>query len=90
MRTVMAIMIDDRKDEAVQVQKILTGWGCIIKVRLGLHDEVLDNCSNYGLLMLELVGTAEQHEEMSRKLNLLAGVHAKYMNLSFEEKDKNM
>lgn len=87
MRTVMAIMIDDRKDEAIQVQKILTAWGCIIKVRLGLHDEVLDNCSNYGLLMLELVGTPEQHEEMCRKLNLLNGVHAKYMNLSFEEKD---
>ncbi len=47
-------------------------------------DGVLDNCSDKGLLILELVGTEQQHEEFSRKLNLLKGVKAKYMTLSID------
>ncbi|ACR79682.1 MULTISPECIES: hypothetical protein [Kosmotoga] len=85
IKTVMAIIVDNRKNVAEKVQKLLTGWGCLIKTRLGLHDGVLDNCSDVGLIILELVGNSEQHEELCRKLNLLDGVSAKYMDLSFEE-----
>jgi hypothetical protein len=80
-KTIMAIMVDNRKEEAVQVQKILTGWGCLIKTRLGIHDGVLDNCTNYGLIILELVGDKEKHEELKNKLNVLPGVQAKYLDL---------
>jgi len=82
VKTVMAVMIDNRKDAAEKVQKILTGWGCLIKTRLGLHDGVLDNCSEHGLIILEMVGAEEKHEELCRKLNLLEGVDANYMKLS--------
>ncbi|WP_068347402.1 hypothetical protein [Kosmotoga arenicorallina] len=81
----MAIMIDHRKEAATRVQQLLTGWGCLIKTRLGLHDGVLDNCSDVGLIILELVGEEEKHKELCRKLNLLNGVKAKYINLSFDE-----
>ena len=80
-KTIMAIMVDNRKEEAVQVQKILSGWGCLIKTRLGIHDGVLDNCTNYGLIILELVGDKEKHEELKSKLNVLPGVQAKYLDL---------
>jgi hypothetical protein len=83
-KTIMAVLIKNRKETTEQVQKILTGWGCIIKTRLGIHDGVLDNCSDTGLLILEIVGTKEQHEEFARKLNLLNGVKAKYMDLSID------
>ena len=62
IKTVMAIIVDNRKNVAEKVQKLLTGWGCLIKTRLGLHDGVLDNCSDVGLIILELVGNSEQHE----------------------------
>ena len=84
-KTIMAIMVDNRKEEALQVQKILTGWGCLIKTRLGIHDGVLDSCSNYGLIILELVGEKEKHEELTNKLNVLPGVQAKYLNLELKE-----
>jgi hypothetical protein len=84
VKTVMAILIENRKETTDQVQKILTGWGCIIKTRLGIHDGVLDNCSDKGLLILELVGTKDQHEELSRKLNLLKGVKSQYMTLQLD------
>jgi len=75
-------LIGNRKDAAVNVQKILTGWGCHIKTRLGIHDGVLDNCSEEGLLVLELVGKQEDNEELTRKLNLLENVSAKLVTLS--------
>lgn len=84
VKTVMVVLIENRKETTEQVQKILTGWGCIIKTRLGIHDGVLDDCSDNGLLILELVGTAQQDEEFSRKLNLLKGVKAKYITLSID------
>lgn len=77
----MIIVIDIRKKEAVTVQKILTEWGCFIKTRLGLHEGVLDNCSETGTIFLELVGENEKLEELNRKLNLLSGVRAKLLEV---------
>lgn len=77
----MIILVNLRKEEAVTIQKVLTEWGCLIKTRLGLHDDVLDHCSQAGTIFLELVGDVIKHEEMARKLNLLKGVSAKLINL---------
>lgn len=82
---VLLILVDKRKEEAVKVQQILTGWGCIIKTRLGLHAGVLDNCSDEGLIILELVGTEEQVQELTRKVSVLPGVSAKLVTLSIKE-----
>jgi hypothetical protein len=83
-RTILMILIDKRKEAAVTAQKILTEWGCLIKTRLGLHDGVLDNCSNSGLIICEMVGEKDKITEMTRKLNLLDGVTAKLTDLSLE------
>ncbi|MEI6093061.1 MAG: hypothetical protein WCQ47_05185 [bacterium] len=81
-KTVLLILINDRKEAAVTVQKILTDWGCTIKTRLGLHDGVLDTCTNSGLLILDIVGEKTKNDEMVRKLNLLKNVKAQLVNLS--------
>jgi hypothetical protein len=85
MKTILAVLISKRKDAAVNVQKILTGWGCIIKTRLGIHDGVLENCSDEGTLILELVGKEEDKSELTRKLSLLKGVTAKRVDLEVTE-----
>ena len=79
---VLAILLAKRKETAVNVQKILTGWGCMIKTRLGIHDGVLDNCSDAGLIILELVGDPEKMREFQRKLELIQGVKAQLVELS--------
>ena len=84
-KSVLLILIGKRKEEAVKVQQILTAWGCIIKTRLGIHDGVLDNCSDTGLLILELHGTEEQKEELARKVSVLPGVSSKLVELAVEE-----
>jgi hypothetical protein len=77
----MLILIGSRQDAAEKVQKILTGWGCFIKTRLGLHDDVLDNCSQNGLIFLELTGDIAQMQEIERKLNLVKSVDARLITL---------
>ncbi|MCF8241328.1 MAG: hypothetical protein K9J16_08065 [Melioribacteraceae bacterium] len=81
-KSILLILIGNRKDAAVKVQQILTGWGCIIKTRLGIHDGVLDNCSDEGLLILELHGEREQKEELARKVELIQGVSSKLVELN--------
>jgi hypothetical protein len=80
-KQILLILIGNRKNSAVTVQKILTGWGCLIKTRLGIHDGVLDECSDNGLLILEVVGDEKKHKEMARKLNLVKGVSTKFVKL---------
>ena len=84
-KTLLIILVGKRKDTAVKVQQILTAWGCIIKTRLGIHDGILDNCSDEGLLILELYGTEEQKNELARKVEVLAGVSSQMVNLSLEQ-----
>lgn len=82
MKTILLILIGNRKQAAVQVQKVLTGWGCMIKTRLGIHDGVMENCSDEGLLILELYGDRKKMEELSRKVSLIKGVASKLIDIS--------
>jgi hypothetical protein len=84
-KSILLILIGKRNEAAVNVQKILTAWGCIIKTRLGIHDGVLDNCSDEGLLILELYGSDEQKEELSRKVAVIPGVESRLVELSLEK-----
>ncbi|HEY5123391.1 MAG TPA: hypothetical protein VIK14_06615 [Ignavibacteria bacterium] len=85
-KTVLLILIGNRKDSAVKVQQVLTAWGCLIKTRLGIHDGILDNCSDQGLLILELYGTKEQKDEMSWKISVIPGVTSKLVDLEIKDK----
>ena len=80
-KSVLLILIGKRQDDAVKVQQILTAWGCIIKTRLGIHDGVMENCSDAGLLVLELFGSEEQKQELTRKVAVLPGVSSKLVAL---------
>ncbi len=80
-KTVMIISVDKRRFQIPSVQNILTEHGCIIKTRLGIHDGVLDKCSDHGLLILELVGSAKEKAHLNRKLKSLLGVKVKTVDI---------
>jgi hypothetical protein len=88
MKTILVILIGQRKEAAVQVQKVLTGWGCMIKTRLGIHDGVMENCSDQGLLILELAGEKEKMNELARKVSLIKGVSSKLIDLRIPKEKK--
>ena len=89
MKTILIILIGNRKDSAVKVQQVLTAWGCNIKTRLGIHDGVLENCSDTGLLILELVGRMEDNREIARKVSLLKGVSCQLVELKLNGEGEN-
>ena len=79
----MAVRILDRGKSAVEVQRILTEYGCSIMTRLGLHDQSTPGvCSPSGLLVLQLCSDAETSKELEKALNALEGVTAKLVDLS--------
>jgi len=86
-KTVLLILVGSRKDAAVNVQKTLTAWGCLIKTRLGLHTGVLDNCTDKGLIFCELAGKMERIQELRRKLELIKGIKTEIVTLSLDQED---
>jgi hypothetical protein len=84
-KTVLIILVGNRKESAVKVQQVLTAWGCLIKTRLGIHDGIQENCSDHGLIILELYGSKEQKDELSRKVALIEGVSSKVVNLEITD-----
>jgi hypothetical protein len=83
-KNVMLILVDKRKETAVTVQKILTEWGCLVKTRLGIHDGVADDCSNSGLIILEMAGAPDKQLELRHKLDLLSGVKTEHVTLRLD------
>jgi hypothetical protein len=76
---VLGIHIQNRVKDAPEVQKILTGYGCNIKTRIGLH-EVTDNfCSGSGVIILEMVGEKAKYKELADRLNAFDGVEVQKM-----------
>jgi hypothetical protein len=55
MTAIIGISIDNRTDEAIKLQEILTQYGCLIKTRIGLHDMGEYKCLNYGIVLIEVV-----------------------------------
>ncbi|WP_213974096.1 hypothetical protein [Tepidanaerobacter acetatoxydans] len=76
----MAVLINHRSKNAGEVQETLTEHGCIIKMRLGLHET--DNaCSEEGLVLLQLGGTEAERKSLEDKLNSIPGVKAKSLEI---------
>ncbi|MGL5415014.1 MAG: hypothetical protein ACRDAU_05090 [Clostridium sp.] len=78
---IMAIRIAPRNLIAPKVQEVLTKYGCIIKVRLGLHEATGTECANDGLILLQLVHEVEKIISLKDELNDIEGVSAKTVEI---------
>ena len=85
-KTILIALLSKRRGAAVEFQRIITDFGCIIKTRLGIHDGVLDKCSDQGLIILELVGDRAQINDLQVKLDGLDGVATRLVDISLMEK----
>lgn len=59
MTTIFGIRLDNRTQSAIDFQKTLTQFGCIIKTRLGLHEVADNKCAPNGLILLEIIDDNE-------------------------------
>jgi metal-responsive CopG/Arc/MetJ family transcriptional regulator len=77
---IMAVVVNHRTSHSVEVQQVLTKYGCSIKVRLGLH-EAGQSCSDEGLMLLQLCGEQKEIEELHTALSGIKGVRVQKMTL---------
>ncbi len=54
MTAIIGVSIENRIEEAVKFQEIITKYGCTIKTRLGLHGIGEYKCVNKGIVLLEI------------------------------------
>ena len=80
---IMAILQEKRVETALKVQDVLTKYGCYIRVRLGLHDSAVNECSNSGMIILQLCAEDLVISEMQNELQAIPSVKVKYMTLDF-------
>jgi hypothetical protein len=77
---IMAIRTDKRRENAEALQKVLTEFGCNIKLRLGLH-ETGNVCSESGLILLVLTEPREEIARLEDALKKLDGICYKTMEV---------
>jgi len=78
---VLGVLVSHRTDSAVEVQDVLTKFGCIIRMRLGLH-ETTNVCAEDALLLLQLDGEDLEIKNLEESLNAIDGVKTKLISLS--------
>jgi hypothetical protein len=78
---VVAAKISERDGAAQDVQRVLSAHGCLIKVRLGLHDLPAGACSSAGLLILEVEGEPREIEALVAELSAIPQVKASHIVL---------
>jgi hypothetical protein len=55
MTAIIGILLENRIEEAIKFQEILTECGCNISTRIGLHPIGEYKCVNSGIILLEVV-----------------------------------
>jgi hypothetical protein len=78
-RIILGVQVTNRVEKILDVQKILTEYGCNIKTRLGLHEVTESHCSTVGLLILETYGDEADILQMESKLRKIKGLTVKKM-----------
>ena len=71
MTAIMGISLENRTEEAIKFQKILTEQGCNIRTRIGLHPIGEYNCINSGIVLLEVINNTNTiFDELSKYWNV--------------------
>ena len=66
---VMGILLENRREQAPQVQEVLTKYGDLILARSGVHDPTKDQ----GLISLTVEGADEEIGALAKGLKSAAG-----------------
>ena len=70
---VVAVELDNRKEQALSVQEVLTKYGDCILTRQGVHDPG----SDWGIITLNVNATDAYLEEFSEELSRIPGVNVR-------------
>ncbi|MBM3420103.1 MAG: hypothetical protein FJY11_03100 [Bacteroidetes bacterium] len=66
---ILGVLIKDGSINSVEVQNLLTFYGCSIRTRLGVNERHFGEPA--GLILLELAGATEEMDRLESDLRLL-------------------
>jgi hypothetical protein len=76
---ILGIHVPEREKQAIEVQKIISEFGCYVRARIGLHDVGDKTCSPIGMIILQMACAEKVCTSMVSKLKKIKGVKAKKM-----------
>lgn len=76
---ILGIHIAERMEHALEVQAVLTDFGCNIKTRIGLHGVSEGHCAVGGIIILEFIGANEELANFQDRLSAISGVEVQSM-----------
>jgi hypothetical protein len=79
--TIMAIALEARNRFAPNLQEILTKHGCIISMRLGLHETSQNSCAERGLILLQLCAEEEEISALKDDLSKIEAIKVNTMSI---------
>ncbi len=77
---ILGIQINKREENAIRVQEVMTLYGCSIKTRLGLHEIHQGQCSQAGLILLELTGDTLEADRLEAALREIPEIIVRRMD----------
>jgi hypothetical protein len=81
-KSIMLVLLENRRESSAEVQKALTEMGCFIKTRIGLNDSTPEHCTNAGLIILELMGDHKAKNDLYDRLKVIPQVSVQLVELS--------
>lgn len=79
--TIMGIALEARNRFAPNLQEILTKHGCIISMRLGLHEASKEKCAERGLILLQLCAEEEEISALKKDLSEIEDIKVNTMSI---------
>ncbi|MDO9509708.1 MAG: hypothetical protein Q7J14_00285 [Candidatus Magasanikbacteria bacterium] len=76
---ILGVHVGNRVKTSEAVQKVLTDFGCSIKLRIGLHEADEKKCSVNGLIILQIFGGDKEAQKIKKQLAKISGVKVKEM-----------
>ena len=77
MTIILGIKLSDKKNNAVEFQRILTKFNCIIKTRIGINSNSIF-CSSLGIILLH-IEDEENSLKMEKELIEISGIEIQRM-----------
>ena len=77
MTTILGIKLANKEYNAIELQKILTKFNCIIKMRIGINNTNLF-CNDYGIILLEIEDD-KSSREIEKEVIEISGIEIQKM-----------
>jgi len=79
---IIAIIVKNKEKSSIDLQKIFSSYGELIRTRLGINETKLER--NNGLIILHAEGDIERLGRMVKEINASDNLKAKMMSISSE------